>query len=366
MRAAYAALRRDPIMSEARKRRNALGLALLGADFAVYIGCVLIAISPLPLPLCLFASIWAGLFTGAIFVIGHDACHQSLTSSRILNRWIGRLAFLPSAHAMSLWVLGHNQIHHRFTNLKGRDYVWEPMSPDEYRRAPLLRRWVYRLYRGPLGAFPYYLVEMWWKKNFLPIAPEARRHWRRHVFDSAFILLAQAALIAAIGWGGSLLAPDRPLWATLGLGWLLPFLVWNGLMGLVIYAHHTHPEIAWFEDPSVWKRFNTSIAGTVHARLPQPLHALSNNIMEHNAHHADPSIPLYSLRPLQARMRSSFPGIPFLQLTPASYLRTLRCCKLFDFTQHRWVDFAGVATGPRLRADQAAQEDTAARHEMGI
>ena len=64
MRAAYAALRRDPIMSEARKRRNALGLALLGADFAVYIGCVLIAISPLPLPLCLFASIWAGLFTG--------------------------------------------------------------------------------------------------------------------------------------------------------------------------------------------------------------------------------------------------------------------------------------------------------------
>jgi acyl-lipid omega-6 desaturase (Delta-12 desaturase) len=358
VRAAYAALRRDPIMSEARKRRNAHGLALLGADFAVYIGCVLIAISPLPLPLCLFASIWAGLFTGAIFVIGHDACHQSLTSSRFLNPWIGRLAFLPSAHAMSLWVLGHNQIHHRFTNLKGRDYVWEPMSLDEYRRAPLLRRWVYRLYRGPLGAFPYYLVEMWWKKNFLPIAPEARRHWRRHVFDSAFILLAQAALIAAIAWGGSLLAPDRPLWATLGLGWLLPFLVWNGLMGLVIYAHHTHPEIAWFEDPSVWKRFNTSVAGTVHARLPQPLHALSNNIMEHNAHHADPSIPLYSLRPLQGRMRSSFPGIPFLQLTPASYLRTLSCCKLFDFTQNRWVDFAGVATGPRLRADQAAQHET--------
>jgi hypothetical protein len=87
--------------------------------------------------------------------------------------------------------------------------------------------------------------------------------------------------------------------------------------------------------------------------------------MEHNAHHADPSIPLIRSA-LQARMRSSFPGIPFLQLTPASYLRTLRCCKLFDFTQNRWVDFAGVATGPRLRADQAAQEDTAAQHETGI
>jgi hypothetical protein len=33
--------------------------------------------------------------TGRLFIIGHDACHQSLTPHSRLNKWLGRIAFLP-------------------------------------------------------------------------------------------------------------------------------------------------------------------------------------------------------------------------------------------------------------------------------
>ena len=37
----------------------------------------------------------AGFMIGRLFIIGHDACHQSLTPHRGLNRVLGRIAFLP-------------------------------------------------------------------------------------------------------------------------------------------------------------------------------------------------------------------------------------------------------------------------------
>ena len=54
----------------------------------------------------------AGVATAMLFVLGHDACHGSLTPSPRLNRWIGSLAFLPSLTPFSAWELGHNQTHH--------------------------------------------------------------------------------------------------------------------------------------------------------------------------------------------------------------------------------------------------------------
>ncbi len=83
-----------------------------------------------------FASLVAALWIARLFVIGHDACHGSYTPNKTLNKWIGRIAFLPSLTPYSLWEIGHNLAHHGFTNLKGRDYVWTPFSPSEFRACP--------------------------------------------------------------------------------------------------------------------------------------------------------------------------------------------------------------------------------------
>jgi omega-6 fatty acid desaturase (delta-12 desaturase) len=330
-------------------------LTIATTELAAVLTFIVVAVSPLPTIVNVAAAIIAGLLIGTLFTVGHDACHQSLTRHRVLNDWIGRIAFVPSAHARSLWILGHNRIHHGYTNLRGRDYVWEPMSPDEYRQASAARRAIYRLYRSRVGALPYYFVEMWWKKNFMPIAPEARREWRAHVFDSAFVAIAWLGFVAAIIWLGKILSPDRSLWETALLGWLLPFLVFNWTIGWIIYVHHTHPAVPWWDDAREWTATRASIVSTLQVRLPQPLHAISNNIMDHNAHHAAPAIPLYRLHDAQTDLRRRFADIRHYYLTPAAYVGIVDACKLYDSAARCWTDFDGVPTGPACSPNDQQQ-----------
>jgi len=325
-------------------RNDAIALAIFVADFALYFFLIFLALAPFGLWVNIAGSIAAGFIIGAIFTLGHDACHQALTRHPRLNVWLGRIAFIPSAHAVSLWILGHNQIHHGFTNLKGRDYVWEPMSPAEYASASAGRRWFYRLCRGPFGGLPYYLVEMWWKKNFIPIAPEARRRWRNHVLDSGFLVTGQILMVLAVVAAGRWLDPTRSIGLIILLGWLVPFLVWNWLMGVIIYVHHTHPAIPWFNDQAKWKAAQVKLFCTVHVRLPQPLHVLSNNIMEHNAHHIDPSVPFYHLATMQEQLRRLTEGIVYLKLGISSYFAIVKECQLFDFERGCWTRFDGAVS----------------------
>jgi omega-6 fatty acid desaturase (delta-12 desaturase) len=336
------------------RRSTTAALIRLSIQLAAYLLCVALAVWPLPYALNLFFGVLAGHFIAILFTVGHDACHQALTPSMRLNRWIGRIVFIPSLHAVSLWVLGHNKIHHGSTNLRGEDYVWEPMSAADYAAAQPLRRWAYRVYRSRLGSLPYYLTEMWWKKNFLPIAPDARREWRTHVFDSAFVVVAGVLHICAIVALSHAWAPDRSPWLALLAGWLVPFLVWNWFMGIVIYAHHTHPLVPWFASAREWNYLAAQVLGTVHVELPKPWLWLDNNIMEHNAHHALPVIPLYNLQPAQRRMRAVFPDIHAIYLSPAVFCGIADACKLFDFAARRWTDFEGRPTGPVLIAPSAA------------
>src|SRR5437764_1409310 len=51
------------------------------------------------------------LVIGALFVIGHDAAHHSLTPHGWLNRVLGRLAMLPAWHPYTSWSHAHNMLH---------------------------------------------------------------------------------------------------------------------------------------------------------------------------------------------------------------------------------------------------------------
>ena len=51
----------------------------------------------------------SGMLIVVLFVIGHDACHQSYPPSQGVNNVIGRIAFLPALQAYSLWEHEHNR-----------------------------------------------------------------------------------------------------------------------------------------------------------------------------------------------------------------------------------------------------------------
>jgi len=171
----------------------------------------------------IFASLVAALWIARLFVIGHDACHGSYTPYKTLNKWIGRIAFLPSLTPFSLWELGHNLAHHGFTNLKGRDYVWTPYSPVEFAKLSRVRRSLERVYRSGVGQGVYYMIEMWWKKLYFPGRKHVNTKRLSHTFDSllvtAFGILWVGGLVA---WG---LYSHRSIWSLLIFGFGVPFFI---------------------------------------------------------------------------------------------------------------------------------------------
>jgi omega-6 fatty acid desaturase (delta-12 desaturase) len=225
-----------------------------------------------------------------LFVLGHDACHQSLFTNRTVNRWIGRLVFLPSLTPYSLWEAGHNVGHHVFTNLRGMDYVWTPSTKSEFDAMPRWRQLAERYYRSGWGHGAYFLVELWWKKLFFASRKEIPNQRPMFKIDSALVLAFVVVWLAALC--GAAIATHQSIVLLVVTGFVVPFALWNCVMGSVIYFHHTHPLLPWYDDIDQWEAARDAGPSTVHVAFPGKLGWLLNNIMEHPAHHLDVRIPL--------------------------------------------------------------------------
>jgi omega-6 fatty acid desaturase (delta-12 desaturase) len=349
----------DPVITEIRAglkqfqcKSNALALSLFGFEAALYVAFfIALVVVPASWLVKLPISVLLGVITTRLFILGHDAAHGSLAESRFINAFMGRLALLPSLHPFSLWVVGHNRVHHSFTNLKGRDFIWIPFSPTEYRRLPRWRQRCERFYRSIYGFGIYYLIEIWWKylspkglkalKVMLPI------FWVDIglvvTFFAAEIIIARGAVIVAV---------------------IIPFLVWNWLMGFLIYNHHTHPDVRFFDRRSEWRFFEGQIKGTVHVIFPGFMGSLFHNIMEHTAHHFNVNIPLYHLGASQRFLEERFADLLVVEKwSPKRFLATLRCCQLYDYQHHRWVTFA-EAMRPAGKAEARSQKSEIRSQEL--
>lgn len=285
----------------------------------------------------------AGLIIARLFIIGHDACHQSLTPRRGLNKWLGRLTFLPSLTPYSLWEVGHNVVHHGYTNLKGFDFVWAPYSLEEFRALPRWRRALERLYRNGFGAGLYYLIEIWWFKLFFPGKRQMPTRRALFTWDCVLVGAFGALWVGALAWLAALTAQSA--WLIIGMGFVLPFLVWNMTVGFVLYVHHTHTSVAWYDTKAMWSKAQPFVSTTVHLRFPYGIGAALHHIMEHTAHHVDMSVPLYRLKRAQAMLEHALPGRIIIEnFSWRWYFQTARRCKLYDFKALCWTDFRGRQT----------------------
>lgn len=330
-------------LSPVSGRNTRLALALLVLDYGLLITALAATVLLAPAWAKVLCGIGAGFAIGRLFIIGHDACHQSLTAHRRLNKWLGRIAFLPSLTPYSLWEVGHNVVHHGYTNLKGVDFVWAPLTAGEFAALGTGQRLLDRLYRSGWAPGLYYVVEIWWKRMFFPNHMHMPTRRRVFLLDnllvSAFALLWASALVAAA------LATGQPVALLLLTGLAVPFLFWCSMIGFVVYVHHTHTAVSWHEDRTAWAKAQPFVSTTVHLTFPLRVGTLLHHIMEHTAHHVDMGIPLYRLQQAQARLEALLPQRIVVQ--PFSwrwYFDTARRCKLYDFSQRCWTDYAGRPT----------------------
>jgi omega-6 fatty acid desaturase (delta-12 desaturase) len=330
-------------------RTTAYAFALLAFDYALLFSALAATVIAEGWLLKLAAGCAAGFVIGRLFIIGHDACHQSLTPHRKLNKVLGRIAFLPSITPYSLWDVGHNVVHHGFTNLKGVDFVWAPLTREEYQALPPVRRILQRIYRSGWAPGLYYMVEIWWLRMFFPSKTYMETRRSSFLWDNVLVSAYGAAWIGALAWAAQ--ATAQPLLPVLVFGFAVPFFFWCSMIGFVVYVHHTHVKISWFDDRAIWTRASPFVTTTVHLTFPFRIGAVLHHIMEHTAHHLDMSIPLYKLKNAQKMLEDMLPGRIVIQ--PFSwgwYFDTARRCKLYDFTQRCWIAYSGKATSEAVPA----------------
>ncbi len=353
---------RASLPHERRRSTNLRGGLLFATNAVVWVG---LFVGGFLLPtwwmraICILAN---PLAIGGLFVVGHDACHNSLTRTGWLNRLIGRLALLPAWHPYTSWCHAHNVLHHGGTNLKGRHPDFPPFSKEEFDALPAWRRLLERLYRLPIGVGLFYTIDFYFRILLLP----SKAH--RSPFTVPFHLdrLLIAAFFALQLWVAyelTAFAPDLllPRWFVVLGGVLVPWVSWIWFMGFVSFLQHTHPRTAWYDDLDEWSFYHVQLRSTTHVTFPWPIERLLNNIMDHPAHHIDPTIPLYELPESQRLLEERAPEhsvvVPW---SLGEFLRICRVCKLYDYRRHCWLDFAGNPTTPdglnRVPEEAAARQ----------
>ena len=336
---------RAQMTAESRKRSLPRALTLFLGAAGLYLAIIAAIVIAPGWPFRLLLSLTAAFMVGILFVIGHDACHGAFTNRPWLNAVLGRLAFLPSWHPYSGWEHAHNRVHHAWTNLSGRDYAWAPLDKDVYDRLSSFGRFRARLYRSVLGFGLYYFLDVYVKRTLWPSrAFRGKTNMARLAADDClvftFIVVQACALAAGARWYGS-----GGVMEVLFFGQLLPWMLFNWQIGFLIFLHHTHPQVPWFDDEREWSFYAGQIRGTAHVVFPGPINWLIHGIMEHTAHHADPRVPLYRLGAAQRALELAIPDdIVIHAFTWHSFRYTLKVCKLYDYRNHRWLSFAGEPT----------------------
>ena len=294
------------------------------------------------------------LASGLLFTLAHDAGHRSYSSSAFVNGVVGRVGLIPSAHVFGLW-RAHHEVHHRYTNLRSRDFVWTPLSVAEFRALSWWRRVLHRLYRhrSGLGLGLHYTIEIWMPRMLRPRAKHGLRLSGPVLFDSAVLLGALVGLAAAARWYVGLIDPDRVgdsgFWlSSIMLLFVVPMLGTHWLIGFVIYLNHTHPDIVWYDDENEWTRRDVQLEGSTGLCFSRLRHALiPRRIMNHTAHHVDPAIPLRHLGRAQHDLVEVFGDrIVSYDWSLKRFREILSRCKLYDYGSQRWLTYADAERQP--------------------
>src|SRR5207247_1612220 len=98
-----------------------------------------------------------------------------------------------------------------------------------------------------------------------------------------------------------------PRWLYAVLGVVFPWTAWIWFMGFVSFIQHTHPRTAWYDNLEEWSFYHVQLRSSTHVVFPWPIERLLNNIMDHPAHHIDPTIPLYELPASQRLLEEQAP-----------------------------------------------------------
>ncbi len=328
-----------------RERSTSRGLGLVARDVTFYavtvISLVLVDRWYLVIPLWLLA----GLAVAGMFVLGHDAAHNVLVDDDRLNRTLGRILFVPALHIHESWVLGHNRIHHGHTLKQGMDFVWHPITPQEYAALSPSARFAHRVEWSVFGAGVYYLRRVWWSK-MVTLDPPAKwadtiRSDRRFLNAAVGLEAIGLVVIASLGTDGGVWSMvTASIWMLVKVI-VVPFLLFTWIIGWTVYVHHIEPGMQW-HTRATWTKIAGQLDGTTVLRMPPGVNLVFHWIFVHMPHHVDMRIPCYHLEEAAEAIIDVYPDrVHERRFRWRDYLQATRCCKVYDFNAGTWLPYPG-------------------------
>lgn len=335
---------------EPARHSTLIGAAFALADYALFsAGAAAFVVAPW-WAVKIAGAMVAGIAVAMLFALAHDAAHGSLAGSRLANRVLATVCFLPSWYPYTPWIRGHNHLHHGWTNVAERDYSWRPVSPADYRAMPRWRRAVEQLYRSWWGLWVHSIVEIWWKRMAMPREDDRRLLDRRHLAADHLLVSAVVLIVAVVcarrgpAWSTMAGGPELPGSVVVAGVILVPWWIFHVMFSVVTFLHHTHPRVPWFRTTRESDFFAGQVRATVHVELPEWVELVLHNITVHGAHHVDPRIPFRDLPQAQRRIESAFARDVIVERwSLGSYIAVTRSCQLYDYDARRWLTFRAAA-----------------------
>jgi acyl-lipid omega-6 desaturase (Delta-12 desaturase) len=275
-----------------------------------------------------------GLVVSMMFVWAHDAAHGTLFKSKRLAEWLGTIFMLPSLNMYRMWCFGHNRVHHSFTSFKGMDYVWIPLTPQEYYALKWHQKLFYRIKRFPLTCAVHYLVDIW-LNGMIRYNPgkdsKEKAYYRNNKLLSLVFFLGFSAL--AYYFAGGVLG--------IVFAVILPFIIFNYVIALFVYLHHTHPEIPFFDERSEWNHAIGGLCCSTVVRCSKIGEMFTHNIMVHVPHHVDLRVPFYHLHNAYEDLKKHYADCIFeYKFKWSTVFGIFKQCKLYDYNLKKWYTFS--------------------------
>jgi acyl-lipid omega-6 desaturase (Delta-12 desaturase) len=305
---------------------------------ALFVGCTVLLVQPLYVPLRLALAALDALAIMRMFVLYHDHLHGSLLRDSAMARAIfwpfGLLIMAPP----KMWRETHNYHHAHTAKLVGSHIGSYPvMTTHWWAAATPGERGKYRFVRHPatilFGYYTAFMLEM----CVLSFLRNPRKRW-----DSLLALLLNWTLSGLIiGFFG---------FATFFYAYFLPHFLACATGAYLFYAQHNFPEVV-IQRRDQWEYDRAALASSSFMEVGPFLLWFTANIGYHHVHHLNPSIPFY-------RLPEAMEAIPELQspgkttLSPRSIAECFKL-NLWDPEQGRMVSYPRRCELSPMRADAA-------------
>lgn len=304
------------------KRDNRLAAHSYVLTLLAYCLSLALAVLAWPAPWLVVPLVIVNAFAGVrLYVLQHDAGHNSLFSTSRLNKLAGHCISVFTLTPFAVMQHNHNEHHSHLGNLEERHSTEIfTMTLREWQQAGPWKRLIYRLYRNPflmvpLGGIFTYAIAYRWPKNAAKIAP--------------FQVLAHNAALAV--WVFALWLAAGPPAIIIYAGTVFT----AGCIGVfLVYLQHNFEDTWWDRKPSL-NPARAALQGSSALDLGWWFDLAVANITYHDIHHFNANIPSYRLRACHLALRKHY------EVQTIGWSEALRSftLKLWDEDHGRLVSF---------------------------